>query len=93
MTTINERISSLEESRAAMIEGINTLIKGQEEQTKLLGNISGSLNEHTGILNEHTGILNEHSKVLGDHTKLLNSIVTTLQNQSADLTLIKTYLG
>lgn len=93
MTTIEGRLSSLEESRDAMITGINALAAGQQVQTGLLDGISKALLSHTGLLEGISSTLNENSKVLSEHTRLLQVIVDALNEQSAELSLIKGYMG
>ena len=79
MTTINDRITRLEDAFISQQE-LNREIVG------LLKSIADTQRQHTTILQEHTGLLKEH-------TMLLQGVVSTLQEHSIDLKFIKEHLG
>ena len=86
MATINDRIDRLEDAFIRMTEA-------QEQQTAILQGVLEAQRQHTDILLEHTTILRGVVETQREHTMLLQSIVSTLQGHSVDLTLIKEHLG
>jgi hypothetical protein len=79
MTTINDRITKLEDAFARVIPLLEAIIETQNGHT-------GKLDGHTGKLDEHTGKLDAIIATQAEHTALLNQ-------HSIELELIKGYLG
>ena len=100
MTTINDRLERLENAFASQME-LN------KEIVETLKPISHSLENQSTILNGVVEVLHEVVKVQKDHSAILNGVVTAQQlhskllgdtldklgEHSADLTIIKEYLG
>ena len=79
MTTINDRITKLEDAFARVIPLLEAIIETQNGHT-------GKLDDHTGKLDGHTGKLDAIIATQAEHTALLNQ-------HSIELELIKGYLG
>ena len=93
MTTINDRITKLEDAFARVIPLLEAIIETQNGHT-------GKLDGHTGKLDGHTGKLDGHTGKLDGHTGKLDAIIATqaehtalLNQHSIELELIKGYLG
>ena len=79
MTTIDDRITKLEDAFARVIPLLEAIIETQNGHT-------GKLDGHTGKLDGHTGKLDAIIATQAEHTALLNQ-------HSIELELIKGYLG
>ena len=79
MTTIDDRITKLEDAFARVIPLLEAIIETQNGHT-------GKLDDHTGKLDGHTGKLDAIIATQAEHTALLNQ-------HSIELELIKGYLG
>ena len=86
MTTINDRITKLEDAFARVIPLLEAIIETQNGHTGKLDGHTGKLDGHTGKLDEHTGKLDAIIATQAEHTALLNQ-------HSIELELIKGYLG
>ena len=79
MTTIDGRITKLEDAFGNLIPLLETIIE-------TLNGHTGKLDGHTGKLDGHTGKLDAIIATQAEHTALLNQ-------HSIELELIKGYLG
>ena len=79
MTTIDDRITKLEDAFGRVIPLLEAIIETQNGHT-------GKLDRHTGKLDGHTGKLDAIIATQAEHTALLNQ-------HSIELELIKGYLG
>ena len=107
MTTINDRITKLEDAFGRVIPLLEAIIETQnghtgklDEHTEKLDGHTGKLDGHTGKLDGHTGKLDGHTGKLEGHTEKLDAIIATqaehtalLNQHSIKLELIKGYLG
>ena len=92
MTTVNDRLDSLEKAQEENLSYF-------ENTAKILQAILDELKRHSTLLEQHTGLLQEHSASLStigetqqEHTGLLRDISGTLMTHSIELSLIKGYL-
>ena len=79
MTTINDRITRLEDAFSQVVPLLEGIAATQVEQTAVLG--------------QHTGKLDSYSAVLDQHTDKLDAIIAALNEQSIDIALIKGHIG
>ena len=89
---LDERVDTLEGIARETSASLKRMELLQEQTNKALEGIVGALTEHTSILKQHTEVLNKQTDILNQHTGLLQSLVSTTQGHSIDLTLIKKYL-
>ena len=86
------RVDTLEEIARNTSDALQELTNFQAQTNEALGGIMRILDQHTQILLQHTDILNQHTDILNQHTGLLEGVVSTSQEHSIDLNLIKGYL-
>ena len=86
MTTINDRITNLEDAFARVIPLLKAIIETQNGHTRKLDGHTETQNRHTGKLDGHTEKLDAIIATQAEHTALLNQ-------HSIELELIKGYLG
>ena len=85
MTSLDDRVTRLENAFLEMVTLVRDLTEGQnrleETQNRMLETLIQVIQTQNRIL-----------ETLQEHSDLLRSIVGTLQEHSADITIIKSYL-
>ena len=92
MTSLDDRVTRLENAFVELVPLVSDLTEGQNRlevtQSRMLETQNRMLETQNRMLETQNRML----EVLQEHSDLLRSIVSTLQQHSADLTIIKGYL-
>ncbi len=93
MTTINDRLTRLEQGFEDFGVILREMVNTQREHTAQIQGVVDTQQEHRAAIRENTALLRGVVDTQQEHTALLRAIVATQQEQSVDIKLIKEYLG
>ena len=93
MTTINDRLEKLEDAFVELTPALKELERLREAFAEITPDLRELAVDAKQSVKDIIGMLVEVARIQREHTELLQTVVSALNTQSTDLTIVKEYLG